>query len=281
MKKNEIQSFINYMSNVKRLSQNTIINYQSDLTQFFNFIQKPVDQITKEDISKFLSYLKEEKIQTSTSNRKLSALKSFYKFLVREDIVVNNPTIVIECAKIEHKVIEVLDNGDIDVILSKITNQRDRLIIEILYGTGIRREELARIRLQDINFNKGIIKIFGKGSKERIVPIHPNALNLIKDYINSHDSEWLFPSKKYKDRHISIRRINEIVASYSETTGFKLNPHKFRHSFATALFENGADIKVIQNLLGHESINTTNIYANISVERNKREYMKYHPRATL
>lgn len=281
MKKNEIQSFINYMSNVKRLSQNTIINYQSDLTQFFDFIQKPVDQITKEDISKFLSYLKEEKIQTSTSNRKLSALKSFYKFLVREDIVVNNPTIVIECAKIEHKVIEVLDNGDIDVILSKITNQRDRLIIEILYGTGIRREELARIRLQDINFNKGIIKIFGKGSKERIVPIHPNALNLIKDYINSHDSEWLFPSKKYKDRHISIRRINEIVASYSETTGFKLNPHKFRHSFATALFENGADIKVIQNLLGHESINTTNIYANISVERNKREYMKYHPRATL
>lgn len=281
MKKNEIQSFINYLSNVKRLSQNTIINYQSDLTQFFDFIQKPVDQITKEDISKFLSYLKEEKIQTSTSNRKLSALKSFYKFLVREDIVVNNPTIVIECAKIEHKVIEVLDNGDIDVILSKITNQRDRLIIEILYGTGIRREELARIRLQDINFNKGIIKIFGKGSKERIVPIHPNALNLIKDYINSHDSEWLFPSKKYKDRHISIRRINEIVASYSETTGFKLNPHKFRHSFATALFENGADIKVIQNLLGHESINTTNIYANISVERNRREYMKYHPRATL
>lgn len=277
--KSEIRKFVDYMQNEKRLSSNTISSYTKNLTQFFDYVDKPVSEVSHEDILKFLAKLNKENCKVSTSNQKLSTLKSFFKYMLREKICNTNPAELIECAKMERKLPEVLDESDIEHFINSIDNLRDRVIVELLYGTGIRREELTKIRVEDVNFNKGLIKVCGKGSKERIVPIHDKALKLLTEYINSHNSIWVFPSTKNKGNHISLRRVNEIIEKWSKVTGIKATPHMFRHSFATTLFERGADIKVIQDLLGHESINTTNIYANVSIERNKREYMKYHPRA--
>lgn len=275
----ELKLFEDYMRQ-RNLSNNTIDSYLRNLRLFFEHTKLSVSEVTKEDIKGYLKYLRENGMAVSSINQKLSALKTFYRFCVKENITKTNPAEVIESGKVEKRLPVTLDITEAEMFIEKANNLRDAVIFEILYGTGVRREELISIRTKDINFKRKYIRIFGKGSKERIVPIHDTALKKIKELIKTQNSEWLFPSIKHPGQHISKRRLNEIVKAYSDKLGFEgITPHKFRHTFGTLLYNNGADIKAIQDMMGHESIDTTNIYAKVSIKRNLTEYLKCHPRA--
>lgn len=279
----ELEMFRNYMESEKNLSANTVSSYMSDLNQFFGFCPKRVRAVKDEDITAFISDLRSKNMSAITTNRKLSALKTFFKFCLRHNIIGKNPTDIIEGAKIERHLPRPVNLADIDRMVKTADNLRDRTIIEILYGTGVRRVELISIRKADINMEEGYIRVFGKGNKERLVPLNPITLTLIKDYMKTHVSVWLFPSRLDINNHISSRRLNAIINEWAKKSGLQskgITPHKFRHTFCTVLFENGADIKTIQDMAGHVSINSTNIYTGVSFRRNRSEYLKCHPRAT-
>jgi site-specific recombinase XerD len=174
-----------------------------------------------------------------------------------------------------------VDVEDINLIIKITDNLRDRTIFELLFGLGVRREELVNISKSSINYSRNYVRVFGKGNKERIVPAHPDALALVKQLSDSNTSEWLFPGRN-QATHLSVRRLNDIVSGWAYKAGLygkNITPHKFRHSFGTYLFENGADIRVIQDMMGHCSIDTTNKYTKVSLRRNIEEYMRCHPRA--
>ena len=277
----ELEGFKEYMLE-RNLSHNTIDSYVSDIELFFEHTKLAVIDVSRDHIKDFVKYLRDNNISVSSSNRKLSALKTFFKYCLMEDIIERNPTELISGGKLEKRLPKILEVEDVDKFINSANSLRDRVIFEILFGAGIRREELIKIQVKDIHFSRGVMNIIGKGDKERIVPIYPAALDLIEQLVKSQSSEWLFPSAKVNGNHISKRRLNEIVKSYADRLGFSgITPHKFRHSFGTVLYDNGADIKAIQDLMGHSSINTTNIYAQVSVSRNKTEYLKYHPKALL
>ncbi|MEM0174245.1 MAG: tyrosine-type recombinase/integrase [Sulfolobaceae archaeon] len=243
----------------KNASAHTINGYEHDLKQFYEFIKLPVQQITKQHLTKYILYLKEEKkLAPASINRKINSLKSFFRFLTNEGIIKSNPAKTIPLAKQERKLPKTLEVKDILKVITFAESLRDRLIFEILFATGIRR----------------------KGKKERYVPVAPATLERIKEYVEETKSEWLFPGRN--DTHLTPTRVNEIFMYYRDKLNIpNLTPHKLRHTFATVMFENGADIKVIQDLMGHASINTTNIYAKTSNKRNIEEYMKFHPLANL
>lgn len=265
----------------KNASAHTINGYEHDLKQFYEFIKLPVQQITKQHLTKYILYLKEEKkLAPASINRKINSLKSFFRFLTNEGIIKSNPAKTIPLAKQERKLPKTLEVKDILKVITFAESLRDRLIFEILFATGIRREELVKLKVSDIDFTHGLIRIRGKGKKERYVPVAPATLERIKEYVEETKSEWLFPGRN--DTHLTPTRVNEIFMYYRDKLNIpNLTPHKLRHTFATVMFENGADIKVIQDLMGHASINTTNIYAKTSNKRNIEEYMKFHPLANL
>lgn len=269
-----VQLFKDYMIH-RHFSSNTIDSYMRDLADFLAFTKSPAVEVTRNQVRDFIKHLHDSNISIATSNRKLSAIKSFYKFCVKEDIVTVNPAETIECSKSERRLPRVLDVEEIDSFVNDATCLRDKVIFEMLYGTGMRREELIKVKVGDINFRRNCIRVIGKGDKERIVPINPNAVELVIELIKSQSSDWLFPSHKVKGEHMSKRRLNEIVKGYADKLGIDgVTPHKFRHSLASHMYESGADIRAIQSILGHSSINTTNLYTRISVDRDTMEYMK-------
>lgn len=275
-----LEDFCNYIMNEKNLSMNTVDGYGRDLSQFTSFIEKPVTKVTTEDVSSFLSHRRAEGDGVSTVSRKLSAIKSFYNFLVRRGKLKYNPASSIEGMKKPKRLPRPVDSEDIDSLLNMIDNLRDRTIFEVLYATGIRREELCAINIQtDINFRRGELRVVGKGDSERIIPLFPRTLDYIKSLSAEHGKEWLFPSIK-TGGHIGKRQINEIVNKWTSAAGLEwVTPHKFRHSFATHLMDNGVDLGDIQELLGHSSPETTKIYAGVSKGRARSAVMK-HPLAT-
>lgn len=269
-----VQLFKDYMIH-RHFSSNTIDSYMRDLADFLAFTKSPAVEVTRNQVRDFIKHLHDSNISIATSNRKLSAIKSFYKFCVKEELLNTNPAELIECSKPERRLPKVLDAEEIESFFKEASNLRDKVIFEMLYGTGMRREELIKVKISDINFRRSCIRVIGKGDKERIVPINPTALDLIIQLIKSQDSEWLFPSHKVKGDHISNRRLNEIVKAYADKLGIDgVTPHKFRHSLASHMYESGADIRAIQSVLGHSSINTTNLYTQINVDRDRYEYMK-------
>lgn len=279
----ELDLFRNYMAHERNMSPNTIYNYMSDLKQFFEFCPKSVRRITSQDISDFIAYLHSQNFSATSTNRKLSAIKTFFKFLVRQGIIKASPADIIVGAKTERRLPRPINLQDIQKMIDTTDNLRDETIIQILYGMGIRRSELISIKKEDINFDEGYIRIFGKGNKERLVPLNHKTETLIKDYMKTHTSKWLFPSRINPDNHISARRLNAIISQWAKKSGLgskNITPHKFRHTFCTTLFDNGADIKSIQDLAGHININSTNIYTRVSFKRNREEYLRCHPQAT-
>ncbi len=271
--------FKKYLLTEKNYSEVTYLNYTYDLKHLFEFTKKDVKEITKQDIKDFLEHLSERKIKMATRLRKLASFKRYFNFLVNADIIHFSPAASIEGGRIEKRLPKPVSEKDIDLVLNKVTDTRDRLIFEILYGTGARRFELLGMKFSDINFNEGTITVLGKGRKERIIPLNSYILNLISQLPYLNTSEYLITSKKDMVSPLSPRQLNSVVKKYSDYLGIKFTPHKFRHSFCTILFENGADYKVIQDLAGHSSANTTQLYTKVSVKRNKEEYLKHHPRA--
>lgn len=273
-----VDDFRTYLLSERSLSKNTADGYCRDINQFTDYISKPLTDVVQDDVSGFIVDRKNEGDITVSTNRKLSALKTFYKFMVRKGIMALNPAHLVEGGRKPKTLPKPVAIRDIDKMLAIIDNNRDKAMVHILYGSGVRREELGTIRRDAVNYDSEEITVIGKGNKERTVPIHPEALELIRKITKVEESEWVFPSRK--GGHLKNRQVNEIIGQWAKKAGLKgVTPHKFRHSFGSHLFSNGADIKAIADMMGHVSTETTQGYAGVSNTRNRSEYQKYHPKA--
>jgi len=286
-----VYKFINYLQIEKNASGHTVTNYKIDLREFSESIKdKPIEQITHLDVRLFLARMKERNFARRSVARKMACLRSFFKFLYREGYIKANPSVSLSTPKIEKKLPLFLSVDDAVKLLespdpSDDTGLRDRAILETLYSTGIRVGELVGLNKEDIDFISGVLKVRGKGKKERLVPIGDKALRTIRAYferigvsdINEKKPVFINKSK----RRVSDRAVRRIVHKYIHKTSLNENisPHSLRHSFATHMLDRGADLRSVQELLGHANLSTTQIYTHVTTERLRSIYDKAHPRA--
>jgi integrase/recombinase XerD len=291
---NAIREFVNYISVEKGLAANSILAYERDLKMYANFlsskkITEPTD-ITRDHITKFLFHEKERKQEVSSIARALVAIKVFHRFLVRERVLTEDVTRVLESPKLWKYLPTFLTGREVEAILGapdvrKETGIRDRAILELLYATGMRVSELVGLKLGDLNLESGFLKCCGKGGKERIVPLGRSANEAVMKYLNrvrptNIKQSQVFMGLKRTDK-LSRQAIWQMIRKYAKQARIKkqITPHTFRHSFATHLLEGGADLRVVQELLGHADISTTQIYTHISKDRLKTVHSEFHPRA--
>ena len=296
MKLNEnlINDFIDYLRFERRLSKNTIVSYQRDLEKYRFFLNrskiKEILNVSNDQILYFLEFL--YKTQNSSSvSRILSTLRTFYKYLVRDGKIQKNPFSSIKNPKLPKKILEILDEQEVKKFLESIPSSsylelRDKAMFELLYSCGIRVSEIVDLKLSDIDFDEGLIRFIGKGNKERITPIGDSAKDCLEKYIRAarynlereRKSENVFLNRN--GQKITRQGFWKILKKYAGkvNTGKNLYPHLFRHSYATHMLERGADLRIVQELLGHSSISTTEIYTNINKKHVKETYFKYHPR---
>ena len=290
------EDFKNYLKLERGLSINSIKSYEYDLNLFKFFLEKNKFKDTPlnckpETIKRYLYKNFSEKKSRSQA-RSISTFKSFFNYLIFEGYIKDSPVSNIESPKLEKKLPEVLSESEIKELINSIDmnhsfGQRNKTIIEILYGTGIRVSELIRLKLSNIFFKEGIIKVIGKGEKERFVPLGDIASNEIKIYLNERDklkidlnfSDILLLNKY--GRGLTRSMIYKIISDASSSINLKkkISPHTLRHSFATHLIKNGADLRTIQIILGHESITTTEIYTHLDTYHLSEVLKKYHPRS--
>ena len=290
-----IENFKNYLKLERGLSMNSIESYEFDLIQFKNFI---IENSINESPKKCSSSTVKRYLYKNFSNKKsrsqarsISALKSFFNYLLFEGEIHSSPLNDIESPKIENKLPEVLTEDEIKRLISSVNldsefGQRNKTIIEVLYGTGIRVSELIELKLSNIFFKENILKVTGKGNKERFVPLGKIAIIEIKKYLNNRDK--LKINSKFSDilflnrygRQLTRSMIFKIINDSSKNAEIdkKISPHTLRHSYATHLLKNGADLRTIQLILGHESITTTEIYTHLDTFHLEDVLKKYHPR---
>lgn len=294
-----ISDFEIYLKLEKSLSDNTIESYVRDMHRFLEFLSigfKTIhpDELTLQHFNKYFIWLGELGIASRSQARMISSIKSFFKYLVIEEIISNNPTELLETPQMSRKLPEVLSVEEIDKLeaaidLSISEGQRNKAIIETLYSCGLRVSELITLRMSNLHFSDNYIRVIGKGNKERLVPISNKAIKeitlYIKQYrvhlnIDSHNNDYVFLN--HYGRKITRVMVFMIVKKLAQIIGLKKNisPHTFRHSFATHLVDGGADLRVVQEMLGHESILTTEIYTHIDSQYLKDTIKMYHPRST-
>ncbi len=285
-----IDDFLEYLVVVKKHSDNTIINYRVDLLEFMEFTNNNID-IKKDDVNNYLKYLYEQNTSKSSISRKLSSLRSFYNYLLKKEIIDNNYFSLIKNPKKDSSLPKYVKEEDIDKMFS-IPNtrtwigMRNLLIIRMLYATGLRVSELINVKLSDINETERTIRVLGKGSKERIVVFGNNTKEALDDYLSRgrrevdfHNSEYLFLNKD--GNKLSTRYVRKIIDDiiFKASIEMHVSPHMLRHTFATSMLNNGADLVSVKDLLGHESLNTTSIYTHVSDDKIREIYNKAHPRA--
>ncbi|MGM0441881.1 MAG: site-specific tyrosine recombinase XerD [Elusimicrobiota bacterium] len=278
-----LDNFLNYIHVEKGYSKNTVKAYRRDLRDFFNYLEKeniPAGKVKRNHIMDFLINIRAD-LTSTTIARKLASLKSFFKFLLIDDIVDNNPAVDIETPNLSQKLPTVLTEHETENLIQAAGNTRDRLILELLYATGMRVTELINLKLSDVDLNRGWIKIMGKGKKQRFVPIDKRMVKKIKNFVGENElkpKHYLFSKRGSKP--LKRETIWKIVKKISQKTGIKktVTPHTLRHTFATHLLEHGADLRSIQVLLGHSSIDTTQIYTHVNRKNMKDMHKKYHPR---
>lgn len=286
LKINVINDFISYISK-KNYSINTYTSYINDLYYFYIFIKKDLKKVTFEDVKDYLEHLNLKKEKPSSVRRKISSLKSFYKFLYKNNYMDKKdyPLTKVAYPKMEKKLPKFIYYNDLLEIINESTKDkdgvRDRLIIEMLYATGVRVSELINIKINDIDFNNRRIIVLGKGNKERIVYYGEYAEEVLKEYMKTHERKnhnYLFVNSKggqLTDR--GVRYITDnIMSKLSVKT--HVTPHVLRHTFATDMLNNGCDIKVVQELLGHSSLKATEIYTHVTNEHLKKVYYECFPR---
>lgn len=286
-----ILNFLEYLEVIKKHSEHTIRNYQIDLLDFLEFNNNKILNINKNIVNEYMKYLYNKNISKSTISRRLSSLRGFYNYLYKKDLISKNYFIGIKNPKKENSLPKLVKDIDIDKMfnipdIKKPLGQRNLLIIRMLYSTGIRVSELVNIKLSDIDIEERTIKILGKGNKERIVVFGNNTKETLQLYLNNgryrlniKDSKYLFlnkDGKKISDRYIR-NIIDDIIVKAS--IQMHISPHMLRHTFATVMLNNGADLVSVKDLLGHESLNTTSIYTHVSDDKIKEIYNKAHPRA--
>ena len=284
------ENFLNYLRVEKNYSENTIINYDVDLQQFISLCREETDikNLSGVNIREFVVELTLKKYGKATIERKLATLKSFFSYLKNEEIIDINPADNITFPKKDRKLPRFLEAEEIDkffdaILGEEIYDKRDRAILETLYSTGIRVSELADLDINDVDKVNNLIKVLGKGSKERIVPIGDRAKQTILIYLSARknvaEHEPLFLNSK--NRRLDTRTVRHILDKWSKQTrlGKHISPHSIRHSFATHLLDRGADLRSVQELLGHSNLSTTQIYTHVTKEKLKNVYNKAHPRA--
>ena len=281
-----LDKYLDYLSFEKKYSVNTLESYKNDVQGFLTFLKKngtPINNdLNYSFIRQWIVELSENKISPITINRKTSSLKSYFNFLIRTGCINKSPLKGHRNLKTKSKIVEPFTDKEKEKIFQNFTNDgindRDQLVIEVLYSTGIRREELINIKVSDINFENQLIKVKGKRNKERLVPILPTLENSIKKYLSKNSSKYLFFSKD--GSKISKSTVYRIINRYFRkvSTKAKLSPHVLRHTFATHLLNNGADINSIKEILGHSSLSSTQIYTKIKMPKIISDYKKSHPR---
>ncbi len=282
-----IEKFIRYLEIEKNYSGHTILNYRLDLEDLGKFItDTPLENTDYLTLRKYLAVLKEKNLGTKTIARRLSALRSFFKFLTREGYLKNNPIVSLSSPKLEKHLPAFLTEEEVLRLIESSFSKnemglRDRSILETFYSTGIRISELVGLNLEDVDFIGGIVKVRGKGKKERIVPIGDKAIFAMQEYLEKRkkQKEAIFLNKR--GGRITDRGVRNIVKKYLRFAGIKqgVSAHTLRHSFATHLLNRGADLRCVQELLGHASLSTTQIYTHLTTEKLKSVYDKAHPRA--
>ena len=272
-----------YLKVEKKYSINTINTYITNISSFSEFVNKNFKNVEEEDIKKYLMHLNKNNISEKSVANKISSLKSFYKYLIIEKITSKSPLDKIELPKIKKTLPKA--NILLNIPLNDKFDYRNKAMIELLYATGLRVSELVNLKLNNINFDQEYLKTMGKGSKERIVPIGEYAMYYLKYYIDNYrndflrdkESEYIFISNQSKKmtRQTFFLLLKKIAKKEGIKTYF--SPHTLRHSFATHLLRYGADLRSIQELLGHSSISTTQIYTHVEKEKVKEEYKNFHP----
>ncbi|MCC8152918.1 MAG: site-specific tyrosine recombinase XerD [Tannerellaceae bacterium] len=293
--KDILTKYNTYLQLEKSLSSNSIDAYQRDLEKLLRFVSTEkieIKDISYNDLQQFVAQLRDVGIHPRSQARIISGIKSFYKFLLLDGYIEADPTELLESPKIGLKLPEVLSENEINSILDTIDlslpeGQRNRAMLEVLYSCGLRVSELTGLRYPDVYFEEGFIKVEGKGSKQRLVPISEAALHEIKLYlldrchvkVKKGHEDILFLSRR--GTALSRIMVFHIIKQQTEMAGIKKNvsPHTFRHSFATHLLEGGANLRAIQDMMGHEKITTTEIYTHIDREFLRREILLYHPRS--
>ncbi len=284
-----IEQFLKYLQIEKNYSSHTITSYQRDLKYFSDYFTKDLTKIKSKEIRLFLRSRLKENIKKTTYNRLLSTIKSLYKFFLANEIINTDPLININHLKLDKKLPLFLTKLQIKEVIENLptTNfldTRNKLLIEILYATGIRLAELQNLKVNDFNFQKLSLKVLGKGRKERIIPFSKKIENIYREYLSfrneiNRNDPFLFLSKNGNQlsRRQIQRVIKKIISDISKIN--QASPHTIRHSFATHLLDNGADIVSVKELLGHSSLSTTQIYTHLSLEKIKDTYYKSHPKA--
>ena len=287
-----IESFKYYLKLEKSLSDNSVDAYLNDIEKLAKYTQKKPENVDLNEIERFIYDLNDALLSARSQARIISGIKAFYNFLIQEDIIIDNPTELIEAPKIGQKLPEVLTIDEIDrmisvIDLSKPEGHRNKAIIETLYSCGLRVTELTELKISNLHFNEGFIMVTGKGSKQRLVPIGEKAIyeiqfykshyrNTLKIDLASVDILFLNRRGKKLSRVMIFTIVKDLVLKANIPKN--ISPHTFRHSFATHLIEGGADLRAVQEMLGHESIITTEIYTHIDREYLKQVVNDYHPR---
>src|SRR5690625_1821680 len=291
------EDFFHYLQIERGLSENTLKSYRRDLTQYSLYIDKVMQKSTWEvvkrsDIIGFLHMLKDDGKSAATISRNTSTIRLFHQFLIREQIVEHDPSLHIETPRKDRKLPDILSPNEIEILLTITDNTplaiRNKAMLELLYATGLRVTELITLQMNDLHLTMGFVRCLGKGSKERIVPLGHHAIDAIEEYLkdarpkltrNRLDDNMLFVNQH--GRPLTRQGFRKVLKTIAKNAGLekRITPHTLRHSFATHLLENGADLRAVQEMLGHSDISTTQIYTHVTRTRLKDMYQSYHPRA--
>ena len=285
-----IEDFLRYLLIDKNYSNNTIDSYKEDLIKFRDFFKnKSINEIDIDDLKRYVKYLNDLNLNELSISRAISCIKSFYKYLNIEKIIDNNPSDSLYLPKVRKKLPNTLSEEEVDKLLdinlSDTFSYRNKAMLEVLYATGLRVSELVNLKMENIDFESDIIRTFGKGNKERVIPIGEYAryyLDLyLKDYrymlLKHGNNEYVFLNNHGKN--MTRQGFFKIIKQIASDAGInkEISPHILRHSFASHLLKHGADLRTIQELLGHSNVSTTQIYTHISNEELKENYKNYHP----
>jgi len=284
--------FITYLSSEKRFSEHTIISYSTDLDQFLIFlseeyqISNEISDISFQIVRSWIASMLEKGMTPRSVNRKISSLKTYFKFLIREKVISESPMLKIVAPKSKKRLPVFIEENQIENLLNEVDfdegfiGERDKLIIELFYVTGIRLSELINIKIFDINFSNSLIKVLGKRNKERLIPLSINIVNELQNFVKKYNlNNYLFTNldgtKVYSK--LVYRVVKKYIGKISSVN--KKSPHILRHTFATHMLNNGADINAIKELLGHANLSATQIYTHNTIEKLKTVYKQAHPRA--
>ncbi len=296
-----IAEFLGYLSVERGATGNTIDAYRRDLDGYATFMTRrgvpTARDVDRDDVTAYVAALVRLELAPTTVQRRVSTVKSFHKFLVREGLTEHHPTADVPLPKTPQHLPDVLSIDQADLLLSQPfpdgpAGMRDRTILEVLYGCGLRASELAGLDVTDLELERGFLRVFGKGGKERLVPIAGAAIGALREYLErgrpylrpatsrtAQDPDAVFLS--VRGRRLTRQSVFDIVRRYGRVVGLDVHPHTLRHSFATHLLEGGADLRALQEMLGHADISTTQVYTHVDRRHLREEYLSTHPRAGL